>query len=144
MKRRVLAQRVRGQKPMPRGQKPMPPRASLDGAAGIYVGNWSGRRGKETCNAHIYADLIVRNSAQILICSEVDLEFVEALRDPAASKYAHSVPASVRQPTPAVAGAGKSVPEREQNLRAWKVANTETPKTKHHALVIAGSTPLAG
>ena len=117
--------------------------AALDGAADIYVGNWLGRRGKEKCNAHIYADVIIRNSAQILICTEVDLEFVEALRNPAASQYAHSVPARVRQSTPAVAGPGKSVPEREENLRAWKVAHTETPKTHNHALVIAAHPSLA-
>ena len=69
-------------------------RELVDGSAGIYVGNWSGRRSKVKCNRHIYADLIVRNSAQILICSEVDLEFIEALRDPAASRFLDSIPES--------------------------------------------------
>ena len=69
-------------------------RELVDGSAGIYVGNWSGRRKKEKCNRHIYADLIVRNPAQILLCLEVDLEFIEALRDPAASRFLDSIPES--------------------------------------------------
>ena len=53
------------------------------GSFGVYQGNWSGWRKEKEVRAHIFQDIVLRCPGNVLMAQEVDLEFIDLLRDPA-------------------------------------------------------------